>query len=66
MKSKFRLNEKVQVTSPALYPNEHHLMGTVTRITGEGDEEKRYDIHYGITGIDDLHNVPEKDMKVFE
>ncbi len=65
MRSKFRLKEKVQVTSMELYPNEHHLMGSIIRITGEPDEEKLYDIHYGITGVEDLHNVPEKDIKVF-
>ena len=66
MKSKFKLNEKVQVTSTELYPMEHHLMGIVTRITGGPDESKIYDIHYGITGIDDLKNIPEEDIKAFE
>lgn len=32
-KSKFRLNEKVQVTNMDRYPSEHHLMGIISRIT---------------------------------
>lgn len=66
MKSKFKLNEKVQVTSIELYPMTHHLMGTITRITDMGDNDRLYDIHYGIIGIDDLKNVPEEDIKIFE
>lgn len=64
MKSKYRLNDKVMVTSPVLYSNEHHLMGTINQIHNSDSDvsEKHYDIHYGLTGIDDLKNVPESDI----
>ena len=65
MKSKYKINDKVEVLSCTLYPNEHHLMGVISNIHDGIDDEKVYDIHYGITGIDDLKNVPEKDIYAF-
>ena len=68
MKSGYKLGERVNVTSMELYPEQHHLMGKISQIhidTFDDQSTYRYDISYGITGIPDLKNVPESDIKLF-
>lgn len=65
MNSKYKIGEHVMVTSPSLYPDAHHIMGSINDILKASDEDYIYGIHYGITGIDDLKNVPESDIIPF-
>lgn len=64
-RSKYKLHDKVMITSNVLYPNEAWLMGIITGIHSI-DDDFMYDIHYGITDIPDLKNVREENLKFYE
>lgn len=64
-RSKYRLGDKVMITSNVLYPNEAWLMGVIIGINSI-DDEFTYDIHYGITDIPDVKNVREENLKYYE